>query len=546
MRRLFYLVAALALLVPAAVQPAIAQQQPQDLTINALQGEPDNIDPNRSSFATEAAVIRQVFQPLLRFDSRLTPQPAAASSYDVSPDGTVYTFHLRPDGRWSDGQPVTAQQFEYSWKRILDPKLAAEYASFFVDAGIVGADDWNSGKVPNADGVGIRALDDFTLEVRLSHPFGPLPDLAALWVVSPLRSDIVEANPTGWTQDPSTYIGNGPFKMTEWVHQDHISFVPNPQYVANGTWPVPMLQRVTFLMVTSGEADYAAYVNGERDWTLVPDSVVPVVRQDSELNAQARQYNELTSFWVHVNNAKQPLNDVRIRRALAKAVDRTALIRDIASGVGLPLTSIVPPGMPGAQEGLGKELDFDAAGAQALLAEAGFPGGNGFPTLTYSFSTTSANQRRAEFLQAQWKQNLNINVQLNSMESKAYQAAFKDKNYELAFGGWGADYPDPQDWFNTLFGCKGGNNKYNYCNPTFDGLVAQADSGADLSERVGLYNQAQTILIQDAPVAPLFVRGRMVVIKPYVQMTDGSPLTITGQDDYPGDYFLDMVQIAPH
>jgi oligopeptide transport system substrate-binding protein len=546
MRRLFYLVAALALLVPAAVQPAMAQQQPQDLTINALQGEPDNIDPNRSSFATEAAVIRQVFQPLLRFDSRLTPQPAAASSYDVSPDGTVYTFHLRPDGRWSDGQPVTAQQFEYSWKRILDPTLAAEYASFFVDAGIVGADDWNSGKVPNADGVGIRALDDFTLEVRLSHPFGPLPDLAALWVVSPLRSDIVEANPTGWTQDPSTYIGNGPFKMTEWVHQDHISFVPNPQYVANGTWPVPTLQRLTFLMVTSGEADYAAYVNGERDWTLVPDSVVPVVRQDSELNAQARQYNELTSFWVHLNNAKQPLNDVRIRRALAKAVDRTALIRDIASGVGLPLTSIVPPGMPGAQEGLGQELDFDPAGAQALLAEAGFPGGNGFPTLTYSFATTSANQRRAEFLQAQWKQNLNINVQLNSMESKAYQAAFKDKNYELAFGGWGADYPDPQDWFNTLFGCKGGNNKYNYCNPTFDGLVAQADSGADLSERVGLYNQAQKILIQDAPVAPLFVRGRMVVIKPYVQMTDGSPLTITGQDDYPGDYFLDVVQIAPH
>jgi len=215
MRRLLYLVAAFALLVPAAVQPAMAQQQQQqDLTINALQGEPDNIDPNRSSFNTEAAVIRQVFQPLLRLDSKLVPQPAAAMSYDVSADGMTYTFHLRPDGRWSDGQPVTAQQFEYSWKRILDPKLAAEYASFFVDAGIVGADDWNSGKVPNADGVGVRALDDQTLEIRLTHPFGPLPDLAALWVVSPLRPDIVEANPTGWTQDPSTYVGNGPFMMS--------------------------------------------------------------------------------------------------------------------------------------------------------------------------------------------------------------------------------------------------------------------------------------------------------------------------------------------
>ncbi len=546
MRRLVYLIAAIALLVPAAAQPAFAQQQPQDLTINALQGEPDNIDPNRSSFATEAAVIRQAFQPLLRFDSRLTPQPAAAQSYDVSPDGLVYTFHLRPDGRWSDGQPVTAQNFEYSWKRILDPQIAAEYASFFVDSGIVGADDWNSGKVPSADGVGVRALDDLTLEIRLTHPFGPLPDLAALWVVSPIRQDIVQANPTGWTQDPSTYVGNGPFMMTEWVHQDHISFVPNPNYTANGMWPVPTLQRVTFLMVTNGEADYAAYLNGERDWTLTPDSVVNVVLQDPDLSQQARQYNELTVFWAHINNTKQPLNDVRVRRALAKAIDRTALIRDIASGVGLPATSIIPPGMPGFVEGLGQELAFDPQGAQELLAEAGFPGGAGFPKLTYSFATTSANQRRAEFLQAQWKQNLNIDVQLNSMESKAYQAAFKDKNYELAFGGWGADYPDPQDWFNTLFGCKGGNNKYNYCNPTFDQLVSTADNGVDLSDRIVLYNQAQTVLIQDAPVAPLFVRGRMVLVKPYVQMTDGSPLTITGQDDYPGDYFLDMVRITPH
>jgi len=540
-----YLVAAFALLIPAAVQPAMAQQQPQDLTVNALQGEPDNIDPNRSSFATEAAVIRQVFQPLLRFDSKLTPQPAAAASYEVSPDGLVYTFHLRPDGKFSDGTPVTAQQFEYSWKRILDPTLAAEYASFFVDAGIVGADAYNSGK-GTADQVGVKALDDLTLEIRLEHPFGPLPDLAALWVVPPLRQEIISANPTGWTQDPSTYIGNGPFMMTEWVHQDHISFVPNPQYVANGMWPTPTIQRMTFLMVTNGEADYAAYLNGERDWTLTPDSVVNVVLQDPDLSQQAKMYNELTVFWVHMNNDKAPLNDVRIRRALNKAIDRNALIRDIASGVGLPATSIIPPGMPGFQEGLGQELSFDPDGAKALLAEAGYPGGAGFPKITYSFSTTSANQRRAEFLQAQWKQNLGIDVQLNSMESKAYQAAFKAKDYQLAFGGWGADYPDPQDWFNTLFGCKGGNNKYNYCSPNFDALVARADTGTDLSDRVALYNQAQTALIQDAPVAPIFVRGRLVVVKPYVQMTDGSPLIFTGQDDYPGDLFLDMVRIAPH
>ena len=181
-----------------------------------------------------------------------------------------------------------------------------------------------------------------------------------------------------------------------------------------------------------------------------------------------------------------------------------------------------------------------------MLAQAGYPDPTKFPTLTYSFATTTANQRRAEFLQAQWKQNLGINVQLNAMENKAYQAAFKDKDYQLAFGGWGADYPDPQDWFYTLFGCKGGNNKYNYCNPNFDQLVNRADTGTDLDTRVGLYQQAQTQLIQDAPVAPLFVRGRLVVIKPWVQTTGGGPLVITAQDDYPGDLFLDMIQIAPH
>jgi oligopeptide transport system substrate-binding protein len=546
MRRLKYLVFALALLVPSAAHPVLAQQAAQELTVNFLQGEPDTIDPNRSSFATEAAVIRQVFEPLLRFDQNLTPQPAAAESYDVSADGKTYTFHLRPDGRWSDGQPVTAAQFEYSWKRILDPALAAEYASFYVNAGIVGADDYNSGKVSTADGVGVKALDDLTFQVTLTQPFGPLPDLAALWVASPVRPDLVAPNPTSWTQDPSTYIGNGAFAMTEWVHQDHITLVPNRQYVAHGVWPAPTLQKVTMLMVTDGGADWAGFLNNERDWTLVPDANVSQVLTDSTLSQQSRQYNELTNFWVQVNNQKAPLDNVNVRRALSKAVDRTALIRDIAIGIGLPATSIIPPGMPGYQEGLGQDLGFDPEGAKALMAAAGFPNGQGFPDIAYSFATTTANQRRAEFLQQQWKQNLNINIQLNSMESKAYQAAFKAKQYDLAFGGWGADYPDPQDFFATLFSCKGGNNKYNYCNPTFDQLVAQADTGIDLNERVQLYNQAQTILVQDAPVVPLFVRGRLVVIKPWVQAAGGGPLVITAQDDFPGDFFLDSVQIAPH
>jgi oligopeptide transport system substrate-binding protein len=509
---------------------------PQEITINALQGEPDNLDPNRSSFATEAAVIRQVFEPLLNFDKDLKPIPAAASSYDVSPDGKTYTFHLKQGAKWSDGQPVTAKDFVYSFKRILDPALAAEYASFFTDAGIIGAADYNSGK-GGADNVGVKATDDNTLQIQLENPSGYFPNLVALWVVPPLRQDVIQKAGDAWAQDPSTYIGNGPFKMSEWVHQDHITLVPNPNYVGNA----PKLQKVTFLMVTNGEADYAAYRNNERDWTLVPDADVQAVRGDPELSKQAVEYTELTTFWLIMNNTKKPLDNPQVRKALSRAIDRNAMIRDVAAGVGKPATSMIPPGMPGYQADLGKDIDFDANAAKQLLAQAGFSDPSTFPQLHFRYATTSANQSRAEFIQAQLKQNLGINIVLDSMESKAYQAAYKDKDYELAFGGWGADYPDPQDWMGSLFGCKASNNKYNYCNPEFDQASAKGDTGTDQNQRLQAYAQAQQILIQDLPVAPLFYRGRMVLVKPWVQN-----LVITPKDEYPGLTFLPDISVTQH
>jgi oligopeptide transport system substrate-binding protein len=526
---------------PAAAATAPAQNAaqpggPQQITVNALQGEPDQLDPNRSSFATEAAVIRQVFEPLLAFDKSLNPVPAAASSFDVSSDGKTYTFHLKQGAKYSDGVPVKAQDFEYSFKRILDPATAADYASFFADAGIVGAADFNSGK-GSADAVGVKALDDNTLQIQLDGPIGYLPDLVALWVVPPLRQDIIQKAGDSWTQDPTTYIGNGPFKMSEWVHQDHITLVPNSNYV--GTQPT--LQKVTYLMVTDGEADYAAYRNNERDWTLVPDADVQAVKSDPTLSQQAVQYTELTTFWLIMNNARTPLDNVNVRKALSMGIDRNALIRDSAAGVGQPATSMIPPGMPGYQPELGKDIDFNPAQAKQLLAEAGYADPSTFPHLQFSYSTTSANQSRAEFIQAQLKQNLGIDIQLNSMESKAYQAAYKDKNYDLAFGGWGADYPDPQDWMGSLFGCNASNNKYNFCDQAFDQASVQGDTGTNPAQRLQAYAQAQQILVNDLPVAPLFYRGRMVVVKPWVQN-----LVITPKDDYPGVSFLPNVSVSQH
>ena len=546
-RALFLAVAVALVLLPSAPRVS-AQGAAQEVTVNFLtQGEPDSLDPTRigPASAVNAAVVRQVFEPLLRFDDTLIPQPAAARSYDVSADGTLYTFHLRPDARWSDGQPVTARQFEFSWKRLLDPGLKAEYAPLFVDAGIVGADDFNSGRVATADRVGIRAIDDSTLEVRLVQPFGALPDLAALWVGAPLRPDLVGADPDGWAQDPSTYLGNGPFMLSEWAHQDHLVLVPNPQYVAHSGWPRPALTRVTVSMASSAEEDLAAYKNNRRDWIVAPDLEVNAVLNDPDLARQSRPYTELTTFWVQVNTASPPLDDVLIRRALAKGIDRGALVRDLAAGISLPTTSVLPPGMPGFEAGLGHELAFDAQGGRALLARAGFDNASE-RKLSFSFAWTPGNLRRAEYLQAQWRDNLGLQIELDPMDAPDYQRAIDAGQYDLAFGGWAADYPDPRDWFSAVFGCQGAFNRTSYCDPSLDQLVARADTDTRLEDRLPLYAQAQAILAQEAPILPLLVRGRLALVKPWVQSLGGGPLPITALDDYPGSLFLDKVQILPH
>jgi oligopeptide transport system substrate-binding protein len=537
----------------AAVAPSAMAQQPpvpQAVTLNFLtQGEPDSLDPARASteHAADSAVVRQVFEPLLRFDDRLVPQPAAAASYEVSLDGTVYTFHLRQDARWSDGQPVTAGEFEYAWKRLLDPSLHAEYAPLFVDAGIVGADTYSSGKFATAEHVAINAVDDLTLQVRLYQPFGAFPDIAALWVGAPLRPDVVDADPDGWANDPSTYIGNGPFMLADWQHNDHLTLVPNPSYVAHLGWPTPTLTRATILMRTDPEADFAAFTSGTApDWIAVPEADANRVLDDPALQAQTLRSGELSTFWLQMNTAHPPLNDPIVRRALSMGVDRAALVRDLASDVSLPTTSLIPPDMPGFQDGLGQQLGFDAGSGKALLNLAGFGEGQAALSLGFTALDTPADQLRARYFQAQLQANLGVDVQLYPVDSADYQQTIDEGSYDLAFGGWSADYPDPQDWFSGVFGCSAAFNKFGYCNSSFDQLAARADTSTNRPDRLQLYAQAQTLLLQDAPVAPLFVKGRLVLVKPWVQSIDGQSLILTAMDDYPGSLFLDKVMVLPH
>ncbi len=392
----------------------------------------------------------------------------------------------------------------------------------------------------------MKAIDNLTLEVRLNQPFGALPQLAALWVVAPLRPEIVSANLDGWAGDPSTYIGNGPFMLNDWVHQDHLTLVPNPSYGAHGGWPAPTLTRVTIRMLTNEEADYAAFLNGQRDWATVPDGELNAVMNDPQQAPLAQPFTDLTTFWVQLNTSRPPLDNVIVRRALAKALDRKALVHDLTAGLSVPITSVLPPGMPGHDAALGQELDFDADGARTLLTEAGFDGGQGFPKLAFAYPNGAANQRRADYLTAHWRQTLGIDVALNGMPNADYQLALQEKTYDVAFGGWAADYPDASDWLAPIFGCGGAFNYSAYCSLALDQLIARGDASVALADRLPYYAQVQSMLASDVPVIPLYVRGRLALVRPWIQSVDGRALPVTAQDDFPGSFLLDKIQVAAH
>lgn len=502
-----------------------------------LAGEPATIDPNLASWTNERSVIDMVFEEMFSFDlETLELQPGVAreipstSNGGISADGLTYTFKLRDNAKWSDGQPVTAENFEFSIKRMLDPALAAEYASFYY--GISGAEEYNSSEETDAaklqqlkDAVAVRAVDNLTLEVKLKEPRASFLQIMAMWPSAPLREDIVSASPadspSAWTEDPATYVGNGPFKVTEWVHQDHITFVPNENYWGEK----PKLQKVTYLMVTDIQANYAAYLNGERELTPVPTALIQQVQSDPNLSSQLKRGMRLTTFAYQMNTARAPFDNADVRRAFNTAIDREALINQVRMGVGKPSYSWIPPGMPGHQEELGQQYSFDAAKAKQMLADAGYPDGQGLPPISLQYANTGNNPILAQFMQEQYKANLGIDITLEPMEPKAFSETINAEEYMIGFYGWGADYPDPDNWLPELFGTGAGNNHTNYSNPQLDELMAEAQRETDPQKRMDMWEEAQEMVVNDAPIIFLFYDEAFYLVKPYVKDLVASAMT---------------------
>jgi oligopeptide transport system substrate-binding protein len=520
---------------------------PQILRLN-LGAEPDTIDPNLASWADDKSIISQCFEGLLSYNADgslkadvATVIPTVANG-GISSDGLTITFKLKTNVTWSDGKPVTANDFVYSIKREFDPTLACEYASFYFD--IVGAEDsYNATSDTTAQqaalaaAIGVSAPDNYTLVIKLVNPQPTMLDCMALWPVYPERADIIKQYGNNWT-DPPNYIGDGPYILTTWTHQSELVFKPNPNY-----WGTkPTLSEIDFQEITDPNAALAAYQNNELDIVGLPVGDYATYLKDPNYANQRLLFPELTTFAFQFNVTKAPFNNVLVRQALSCAVDRNAFVNNVEAGVGQAALSWIPPGMPGYNANIGTQYTFNVTQAKSLLAQAGYSDVSKLPTITFSYSNTGSNPTIAQFLQGQMQQNLGINITLDPEDSKTFSSNVNSGNFMWAFFGWGADYPDPDDWLPGLFGTGAGNNHTGYSNPAFDALSTKALAELDNTARLSDWDQAQQMVMNDAPIITIFYREGFVLEKPYVK-----GLTTTGMDGaLPGDTFYNLVTIAAH
>ena len=523
---------------------------PQVITLN-LAGENNTIDPNRASWTSERTIIIQCFDGLLTFNSDLTLAPMVAkeiptvANKDISADGKTYTIKLKNNVTWSDGTKVTAKDFVFSFKRLFSPDLASEYESFYSD--VVGGDAYFSAtgktdaeKQALQDAIGVRAVDDYTLEIKLTDSLPSFTQLLALWPVFPVRQDMVAKYGDKWAQPDANgampnYIGNGPFILKEWVQQDHYTLVRNEKY-----WGTkPKLTQITFKELTDANLALAAYKAGELDQSGVPGGTEQTTMNDATLSPQILRFPTLTTYAFQFNVTKPPFDNKLLRQALACAIDRSAYINQVRHGVGKVALSWIPPGMPGFDATLGTDWSFNPTKAKQLLAQAGYPDGKGLPELKFQIANTGANPTIAAFLQGQLKDNLGINLTVELMESKAYSALYNAKQFTWGFTGGAADYPDPDDWLPQLYMTGAGNNKTGYSNPAFDAISKQALAELDNTKRLQLWAQAQAMVVADQPMIYVFNRETFVLQKPWVK-----GMVTSGLDgNVAGDTFLRNVYI---
>jgi len=458
--------------------------------------EPDSLDPAIITGQPEGRVVNALFEGLTTFDRKGRSVPGMAESWTISPDRKTYTFRLRADAKWSDGVPVTAGDFVASWRRMLTPATAApnNYQLFYVRNAKAFAD----GKLADFSQVGVRALDDRTLEVQLGNPTPFFLDLCATPPLQPVPLRVIEREGDDWIK-PGRIVTNGAYLLEAWRINDRIRLRRNPLY-----WDRAhvALETVDVLPIAKANVAFNFYASGEADVMLDKGVVPPSLLDELKRRPDFHAAPFLGSYFVRFNCVKGPFADERVRQAFALAVDRERIVKKITRAGELPAATLVPPGVAGYHAPAG--LGYDPEKARALLAEAGYPGGRGFPLARYLFSEGELNEAIAVELQNMWSQTLGVQVALTRQEWKVYLNSLNSLDYDLARSTWVGDYPDPNT-FLDMFLAGGGNNRTGWSNPAYDGLIAQAAAEGDAARRFAILAQAEEMLVaRQAVVCPLY------------------------------------------
>lgn len=487
--------------------------------------EPQDLDPQTVSGTVEHKLFLALFEGLVTPNPQGdTPLPGLAERWTVSDDRLTYTFHLRKNAFWSNGEPVTAQDFVRSYERILAPSLAAEYA--YILYILEGAQDYNRGLLKDFSAVGVKAVDPFTLALRVRHPAPFFVHLLQHYAWYPVHLPTVEKfggrfqRGSAWTR-PQNFVGNGPFRLREWLPNQKIIVQRSPNYWDKTNVP---LDEVHFHCVVSMDAEERMFRAGQLHVTLqVPLTKLAVYQRERPEVLRVDPW--AGTYFYRFNTKRHPLNDARVRRALALAVDRDSLVRNVTLAGEKPAPSLVPPDFAGYTSRHGIRSDVTAA--QRLLAEAGYPGGKGFPRIEVNYNTMEKHRIIAEALQQMWRKHLGIDVTLVNEEWRVYMATQAAINFDVQRGGWIADYVDPHA-FLEVFQTGGGNNHTHWGNAEYDRLLSESLAAPTNVARHEIYQRMEEILLEECPILPLFYYN-------YTRLVDTRVLhyRTTYLDDFP-------------
>ena len=496
-----------------AQEGALADAQEMVFVLN---NEPDGIDPNvtNNSFATP--FLSNCFEGLVTYDENGEVVPGNAESWESNDDLTVFTFHLREGLKWSDGTDLTANDYVYSALRVLTPETTSQYVNMISDYVVNGQEFYDG--TASAEDVGIKALDDNTLEFTLKAPCPYFIDLVSMWVYFPVQQATIEANGDKWTASAEAYVSNGPFKITEMNMGESMVLEKNENYwnAENVT-----LQKLTFRYVLDTSTALTAYESGEVDGVrTVPSSDLARLKAENAGLVSTPNYG---TVYYDINCSKAPYDNPLVRKALNLAIDREALINNVAQVDGQPAYSFMAPGyvvdgkdVTEGRSDFGLSSTADVEGAKAALAEAGYPEGEGFPTLQLSFYSDDNVKKIAEAIAEMWEQNLGITVEVSSADWAVFYDAVQSGNYEVAAMGWSADYVNPMSFLPLLYTNDVTNNSF-YSNPDYDAIVDQIKVEKDPAKFAELVLQADELVSADYPVLGLYYKSNTYLIKDYIE-----------------------------